>query len=159
MRTQVQLALVAGSILTVTAAGVIAAVAVNEDGGSGAPSVASQAVAPQAVAPQAVAPQAVAPEPAAPQAVAPEAVTPEPGAPAPAAPPVTVKPQAATAAEQAPVSYTVKPGDNLSDIAAWFELNGFGGLYEANRSVIGANPDLIRPGQTFTVTGGTLTMG
>ena len=149
MRTQVQLALVAGSILTVTAAGVIAAVAVNEDGGSGAPSVASQAVAPQAVAPQAVAPEAAAPE----------AVTPEPGAPAPAAPPVTVKPQAATAAEQAPVSYTVKPGDNLSDIAAWFELNGFGGLYEANRSVIGANPDLIRPGQTFTVTGGTLTMG
>ena len=72
---------------------------------------------------------------------------------------MTVKPQAATAAEQAPVSYTVKPGDNLSDIAAWFELNGFGGLYEANRSVIGANPDLIRPGQTFTVTGGTLTMG
>lgn len=54
------------------------------------------------------------------------------------------------------MTYVVQPGDRLFDIAAWFELNGFTELFEANRAVIGDNPDLIRPGQTFTILGGQL---
>lgn len=68
------------------------------------------------------------------------------------APPVT-QPMAGPPAS---ISYTVQPGDTLSDIAAWFELNGFQDLYEANRAVIGNNPDLIRPGQVFSVVGGEM---
>ncbi|MDP9117492.1 MAG: LysM peptidoglycan-binding domain-containing protein [Actinomycetota bacterium] len=59
----------------------------------------------------------------------------------------------------APLTYTVKPGDNLSVIAAWFKLHGYGGLYEANKAVLGDNPDLIHPGQTITVSGTGLTTG
>lgn len=47
--------------------------------------------------------------------------------------------------------YTVKPGDTLSEIAAWFGLHGYDGLYERNRQVIGDDPDLIHPGQRFTI--------
>ncbi|WP_030262239.1 transglycosylase family protein [Streptomyces violens] len=44
--------------------------------------------------------------------------------------------------------YTVRPGDNLSAIAAEYGLaEGWTGLYDANEGVIGADPDLIRPGQ------------
>jgi LysM repeat protein len=45
-------------------------------------------------------------------------------------------------------SYTVKPGDTLTTIAA--KLNLAGGeqaLYNGNRAVIGANPAVIHPGQ------------
>ncbi|MFB6615274.1 LysM peptidoglycan-binding domain-containing protein [Streptomyces sp. NPDC085524] len=52
-------------------------------------------------------------------------------------------------------TYTVKSGDSLSEIARrelgnearWREL------YAMNRGVIGANPDLIRPGQVLTLPG------
>jgi nucleoid-associated protein YgaU len=57
------------------------------------------------------------------------------------------------------VTYTVKPGDNLTVIAAWFHLHGYGDLYDANKSVIGANPALIRPGQVITVSSAGLTIG
>ncbi len=47
-------------------------------------------------------------------------------------------------------TYTVKGGDTLSKIGrhhgvAWREI------YEANRDVIGDNPDLIKPGQTLRI--------
>ena len=47
-------------------------------------------------------------------------------------------------------SYTVKSGDSLSKIGqrhgvAWREI------YEANRDVIGDNPDKIMPGQTLRI--------
>jgi nucleoid-associated protein YgaU len=46
--------------------------------------------------------------------------------------------------------YTVQPGDTLSGIAAaqapLYIGNGFGPIFEANRHVIGDNPDLINPG-------------
>ncbi|WP_354642077.1 transglycosylase family protein [Kitasatospora camelliae] len=49
-------------------------------------------------------------------------------------------------------AYTVRPGDTLSDIAA---VQGVGGgwraLYEANRGVVGENPDLIHPGQVLAL--------
>lgn len=45
-------------------------------------------------------------------------------------------------------TYTVRPGDNLSDIAQEHSLDGrWHALYEANKSVIGDDPNLILPGQ------------
>ncbi|GAA0470706.1 transglycosylase family protein [Streptomyces olivaceiscleroticus] len=44
--------------------------------------------------------------------------------------------------------YTVRPGDSLSAIAEERGLaEGWTGLYDANEGVIGADPDLIHPGQ------------
>ena len=50
-----------------------------------------------------------------------------------------------------PRSYTVRPGDTLSGIASGLGMSDWRPLYEANRSVIGPDPDLIRPGQVLTV--------
>ena len=50
-------------------------------------------------------------------------------------------------------TYTVKGGDSLSKIAQQLGLSGWQDLYNLNRSVIGANPNLIRPGQTFNIPG------
>jgi nucleoid-associated protein YgaU len=61
------------------------------------------------------------------------------------------------AAKSGTITYVVKPGDNLSVISAWFHLHGYGALYDANRSVIGTNPDLIFPGERITISHGTLT--
>ncbi|CAL9650184.1 transglycosylase family protein [Streptomyces griseomycini] len=48
--------------------------------------------------------------------------------------------------------YTVIRGDTLSGIAADERVrNGWRGLYEANRSTIGADPDLIVPGQRLAL--------
>lgn len=57
-----------------------------------------------------------------------------------------------------PVTYVVQPGDNLIIIAKWFDLHGFGELYEANKAVLGANPDLIYPGQVITISAAGVTM-
>ncbi|CAL9352171.1 transglycosylase family protein [Streptomyces sp. enrichment culture] len=52
--------------------------------------------------------------------------------------------------------YTVVRGDTLSGIAEQEHVRGgWQGLYEANRSTIGADPDLILPGQRLDLTGGT----
>ena len=50
-------------------------------------------------------------------------------------------------------TYTVKPGDNLSKLAKQFYGTGadWKKIYEANRDVIGGNPNLIYPGQTFKI--------
>ena len=50
-------------------------------------------------------------------------------------------------------SYTVKPGDNLSKLAKQFYGTGadWKKIYEANKDVIGGNPNLIYPGQTFKI--------
>jgi len=53
----------------------------------------------------------------------------------------------------------VQPGDNLSSIAAWFRLQGYGALYDANKAVVGSNPNLIHPGQHITIANGTMTVG
>ncbi|MGI8753543.1 MAG: LysM peptidoglycan-binding domain-containing protein [Acidimicrobiales bacterium] len=80
-------------------------------------------------------------------------------APPTTAPPATVAPAPPTPpAAQPPIAYTVKPGDTLSTIAAWFKLHGYQALYQANMAVIGANPNLIFPGQTITIANGVLTM-
>jgi murein DD-endopeptidase MepM/ murein hydrolase activator NlpD len=47
-------------------------------------------------------------------------------------------------------TYKVKRGDTLSQIAASHGVS-WPKLYEANRSVVGGNPDLIFPGQKLTI--------
>jgi LysM repeat protein len=82
-----------------------------------------------------------------PATVTPSAVTPgTPGTPMAAPPTVVV-----TTAPMGPMTYTVQPGDTLSAIAAWFKLHGYGDLYAANAAVIGADPNLIRPGERITI--------
>ncbi|MFC7217493.1 peptidoglycan DD-metalloendopeptidase family protein [Streptomyces polyrhachis] len=50
--------------------------------------------------------------------------------------------------------YTVRPGDTLHGIAVAHRVRGgWSALYERNRQVIGADPDLIMPGQRLTLHG------
>ncbi|MGW7615884.1 LysM peptidoglycan-binding domain-containing protein [Streptomyces antimycoticus] len=59
-------------------------------------------------------------------------------------PPAKAQPQAG--------SYTVVHGDTLSAIAGTENVaGGWERLYEINRQVIGADPDVIRPGQRLTL--------
>ena len=67
-------------------------------------------------------------------------------------------PTRAKAAAKPPITYTVKPGDDLSSIAQWFALHGYGALFQANRAVIGDDPDLILPGQRITITGTSMSV-
>ncbi|OKH97691.1 transglycosylase [Streptomyces sp. CB02923] len=54
----------------------------------------------------------------------------------------------------APGDYTVRPGDNLSVIAEGRGVSGgWPALYEANKDVIGGDPDLIHPGQRLDLDG------
>lgn len=46
--------------------------------------------------------------------------------------------------------YIVQPGDTLSGIARKLGIPDWRTLYETNKSVIGGNPNLIRPGQQLT---------
>jgi len=46
--------------------------------------------------------------------------------------------------------YTVRPGDSLWEIADHQKMSGgWHALYEANKEAVGANPDLILPGQSL----------
>lgn len=57
-----------------------------------------------------------------------------------------------TVAAPAQHRYTVVPGDNLSRIAQRFYGNAnWRAIYNANRGVIGGNPNLIRPGQVLVI--------
>ncbi|MET8755440.1 peptidoglycan DD-metalloendopeptidase family protein [Streptomyces sp. NPDC004667] len=61
-------------------------------------------------------------------------------------------PQAAGAGSAG--THTVVAGDTLHDIATAYGSAGWQALYEANRSVIGADPNVIRVGQVLTIPGG-----
>jgi len=50
-------------------------------------------------------------------------------------------------------TYTVRPGDTLSGIAARFGIADWRTLYEANKGVVGPDPNLILPGQVLTIPG------
>ena len=52
-------------------------------------------------------------------------------------------------------SHTVSMGESLSKIAKRYygDANKWRVIYDANRSVVGANPDLIHPGQVLTIPG------
>ncbi|MCC8136398.1 MAG: LysM peptidoglycan-binding domain-containing protein, partial [Ruminococcus sp.] len=53
----------------------------------------------------------------------------------------------------APETYTVKSGDCLWNIAKKYYGSGskYTVIYNANKSVIGSNPNLIYPGQVLTI--------
>ncbi|MEE1926729.1 LysM peptidoglycan-binding domain-containing protein [Streptomyces sp. TRM 70351] len=74
---------------------------------------------------------------------------------APAAAPAAAVAAAAPsqAAQQSAASHTVASGETLHGIAAAHGVEGgWEALHEANREVIGADPDLIRPGQELVLT-------
>lgn len=48
------------------------------------------------------------------------------------------------------ITYVVKKGDNLSDIAKKYNIK-WNELYDKNRAVIGSNPNIIRPGQKLKI--------
>jgi LysM repeat protein len=52
-----------------------------------------------------------------------------------------------------PRTYTVRPGDTLSGIAGRFGIADWRTLYQANKGVVGPDPNLIRPGQVLTIPG------
>ncbi|BAJ28442.1 MULTISPECIES: peptidoglycan DD-metalloendopeptidase family protein [Kitasatospora] len=66
----------------------------------------------------------------------------------------TAADSASSAAPAADQTYRVVSGDTLSKIATAKNVDGgWEKLYQDNRSVIGGNPDLIRPGQQLTLGG------
>ncbi len=74
-------------------------------------------------------------------------------------PQASVEPQRETGASPAPSeaqTYMVVKGDCLWNIAKKFYGNGskYSVIYNANRSVIGGNPNLIYPGQVLTIPAG-----
>ncbi|WP_406135152.1 transglycosylase family protein [Streptomyces sp. NBC_01089] len=73
--------------------------------------------------------------------------------PASASHPESARPAAAARAAH-PDAYTVVSGDSLSGIAEAEKVDGgWQRLYEGNRTVVGADPDLIIPGQRLTIGG------
>lgn len=65
----------------------------------------------------------------------------------------TQEPERPGKPEQTSKTYTVKPGDCLWNIAKAIYGKGsdYTKIYNANKGVIGSNPNLIYPGQVFTI--------
>ncbi|MEU9304176.1 LysM peptidoglycan-binding domain-containing protein [Streptomyces sp. NPDC048269] len=63
-----------------------------------------------------------------------------------------IAPTAHSVAAATPTTYSVVVGDTLSKIAAEHSLSGgWEQLYAANKSAVGANPSIIRPGLKLTL--------
>lgn len=69
---------------------------------------------------------------------------------------VVTPPSPPTAVKQSARYYTVVHDDTLVSIASRFHLT-WQVLYRANRSVVGANPDFITPGERLTIPGSFVT--
>ncbi|MFG2292232.1 transglycosylase SLT domain-containing protein [Streptomyces sp. NPDC048603] len=73
---------------------------------------------------------------------------------APTAPAAPAAATVATVATKAASVHSVAPGDTLSKIAATYSFKGgWKKLYEDNKTVIGTNPSLIRPGTKLKLDG------
>lgn len=59
--------------------------------------------------------------------------------------------RAASAGQNDAQSYTVQDGDTLSHIAKKLGIADWRALYDANKDVIGSDPNLIYPGQVYKV--------
>lgn len=81
---------------------------------------------------------------------APSRSAPSPARTAPVTPKHELTP---TPSHRLALHYTVKPGDNLSVIAERYHLRSYVPLYDANRHVVGNNPNLIYAGQVLTIPG------
>ena len=128
----------------------------------GPPAASSATPSPRANAPPAASPAVIAkasptpaPEASAPAKAKPSA-PPKPS-PTPKASPAPQK-KAATAAPSpvaapASQSYTVQPGDTLPSIAAqvYGDANQWSKVYEANRSTLGDDPNLVHAGDQLTI--------
>lgn len=170
MRTKLSVALIAAGITSVITAGAVSAtVLMGRDTPWSGTTAAAAATAPEpptskpatAAAPPAEPVVTTAPvRPAAPAKAAPAkaAVAKATATKAAATKTAVAKAAVTKAAAKTPLTYVVKRGDDLSSIAAWFALRGYGELFQANRAVIGDDPDLILPGQRITISGTTLTM-
>ena len=93
------------------------------------------------------------PSPAPPNpAPTPPPPSPLPPSPTPPAPPPSPTPPLPPPGPSATI-YTVVRGDTLSGIAGRFYGNQsrWKQIYDANRGVIGSNPNLIKPGQVLTI--------
>jgi nucleoid-associated protein YgaU len=55
-----------------------------------------------------------------------------------------------TAPDSADTTYTVQAGDSLSKIGAHHKVS-WHAIYEANKDLIGDNPDVIHPGQQLKI--------
>ncbi|KKM27187.1 hypothetical protein LCGC14_1577300, partial [marine sediment metagenome] len=51
----------------------------------------------------------------------------------------------------APRTYTVQSGDSLGAIARKYDGVTWQQIYEANKALIGVDPNLIQPGQVLTI--------
>jgi LysM repeat protein len=70
------------------------------------------------------------------------------------APAATTEITAARLAAQPAATWTVRPGDTLSAVAAALRIHGgWPALYAANRAAVGPNPSLIRPGTVLALPG------
>jgi resuscitation-promoting factor RpfA len=142
MRPKLVAVALSGGILLLGAGSVVAATLPSWTT-HGAGTVASSASSPAASSAPASSPKA------SPAAAKPSSL---PSAPSSAAPSRTqAMPHAADT-----ITYIVKSGDTLSGIAEWFSLHGYAALYAANASVIGANPNLIIPGEHITISHGVM---
>lgn len=86
-----------------------------------------------------------------------QAAPPKPGQPPAQARPAGMTPTANQPAAPAAQTYTVQKGDSLSKIAKKHlgDGNDWRKIYEANRALIGDDPDKIFPGQKLTIPGST----
>ncbi|WP_328885271.1 transglycosylase SLT domain-containing protein [Streptomyces sp. NBC_00316] len=76
----------------------------------------------------------------------------QPAAAQKAVAPTAVSVKGIAAQKATPTTYSVIIGDSLSKIARAYSVSGgWEKLYQDNRQVIGASPDLIRPGMTLTI--------
>ncbi|MCM1227686.1 MAG: LysM peptidoglycan-binding domain-containing protein [Clostridium sp.] len=66
---------------------------------------------------------------------------------------ISKKTQTRVSTKETPKTYTVVSGDCLWNIAKKFYGDGskYKKIYEANKNIIGANPNLIYPGQVLTI--------
>lgn len=81
---------------------------------------------------------------------APATPAPAPETPAATPPPAAPAPTATTPDTGSGATITIKPGDTLGSLGRARGIH-WSVLYQANRDVVGANPNVVRPGTVLTI--------